>query len=293
MKIRIGTRKSPLALKQAEFIRRALQAAHPGVAVELVHITTSGDRFIDRPLADIGGKGLFTKEIEEALLGGAIDIAVHSVKDMETRLPEGLMIGCCPEREDARDVLIGAASFSAIPKGAAFGTASLRRGAQALMKRPDFKIVPLRGNVETRLKKVEQGEIAATLLAVAGLKRLGLALPPSVLPVSEFLPAAGQGAIAVECREKDARIRDLLAPLSHSATESAIACERAFLAALDGSCRTPIAGHAVIQNRMLHFEGLLAEPDGNRHWRITAQGDMADAERLGQAAGKELRAKKN
>lgn len=291
--IRIGTRKSPLALAQANEVRRLLLAARPEISVELVPIVTSGDAFADKPLADIGGKGLFTKEIEEALFKGNADIAVHSVKDMQTVLPDGLVIGCCLKREDARDVLIGAVSFDAIPKGASFGTSSLRRAAQALMKRPDLKIVPLRGNIDTRLRKVEQGEIGATLLAVAGLKRLGMKIPPSVLPVSEFLPAVGQGAIAIECRQGDEKIRELLAPLSHPETEAAVACERAFLRALDGSCRTPIAGYATIKNGRIDFQGLLAAPDGNKHWRITKQGQVTDAESLGEAAGKELLTQRN
>lgn len=291
MKIRIGTRKSPLALVQANQVRELLLAAWPDVNVELVQIVTSGDTFVDRPLADIGGKGLFTKEIEEAMLSGGVDIAVHSVKDMETVLPEGLAIGCCLKREDVRDVLIGAPSFDAIAKGASFGTASLRRGAQVLMKRPDLNIVSLRGNVETRLKKVEQGEIQATLLAAAGLKRLGLQPQGMPLPVSEFLPAVGQGAIAVECRTADEKIRELLAPLSHKSTEIAIACERAFLKALDGSCRTPIAGYATVADNRIQFEGLLAEADGSKHWRINRQGAVADAEALGKEAGLALKAK--
>ncbi len=290
MKICIGTRKSPLALAQAGQIRTTLMAAHPGIAVELVHIVTSGDIFTDRPLADIGGKGLFTKEIEEALLAKSIDIAVHSVKDMETVLPDGLVIGCMPEREDARDVLIGAASFTDIPNNATFGTASLRRAAQVLMKRPDVRIVSMRGNVETRLKKIAQGEIQATLLAKAGLNRLGLD-EGTPLAVSEFLPAVGQGAIGIECRADDKRVRDFLAPLSHKRTEIAVTCERAFLRALDGSCRTPIAGYATVENDRMHFEGLLAAPDGGKHWRISRQGSIHDAAQLGHDAGKELRAK--
>lgn len=267
-----------------------LLAAWPELAVEMVHIITSGDRFTDRPLADIGGKGLFTKEIEETLLAGDIDIAVHSVKDMETTLPDKLAIGCMPAREDARDVLIGAASLADIPQKATFGTASLRRAAQMLIKRPDLKIVPLRGNVQTRLKKIEEGEIQATLLAKAGLNRLGLETG-TVLPVAEFIPAAGQGALGIECRADDTHIHDLLAPLKHADTEAAVACERAFLRTLDGSCRTPIAGHATVKDNVIHFTGLLAAPDGSRHQTVSMKGVAGDAESLGLSAGKELKAK--
>jgi hydroxymethylbilane synthase len=286
--IRIGTRKSPLALAQAGMIREQLIAARPGLEIELVHITTSGDNFIDQPLAEIGGKGLFTKEIEDALLDGSIDIAAHSAKDMLTVLPNGLTIGCMPEREDVRDVLIGAASFAELPKGTTFGTASLRRSAQALMQRPDLKIVSIRGNVQTRIDKVTRGEMGATLLALAGLKRLGLHIG-TPLPVSDFLPAVGQGALGIECREGDTKILDLLKPLSHRETEIAVACERAFLRAIDGSCRMPIAGYATVENNTIQFEALLTEPDGSNPRRVTMSGNVAEAEAIGAAAGDKLK----
>jgi len=288
MKIRIGTRKSPLALAQADAIRRQMMSARPGLEVELVHITTSGDTFIDQPLTDIGGKGLFTKEIEDALLEGSIDLAVHSVKDMQTVLPEGLIIGCCPKREDVRDVLIGADSMAALPKGASFGTSSLRRSAQALIERPDLKIVPIRGNVQTRIAKIEKQEIGATLLAVAGLKRLGLSLG-TPLPMSQFLPAVGQGALGIECRDGDTKMLDLLKPLSHRETEIAITCERAFLAAVGGSCRMPIAGYATVEDNTISFEGLLVDPDGKNPKRVAMKGPVEKAEDLGKTAGEKIK----
>jgi len=288
MKLRIGTRKSPLALAQADNIRRQLMSAWPGLEVELVHITTSGDMFIDQPLTDIGGKGLFTKEIEDALLDESIDLAVHSVKDMQTVLPDGLIIGCCPKREDTRDVLIGADSMAALPKGASFGTSSLRRSAQALIQRPDLKIVPIRGNVQTRIAKIEKQEIGATLLAMAGLHRLGLSLG-TPLPISQFLPAVGQGALGIECRESDTKMLDLLKPLSHRETEIAVVCERAFLASVGGSCRMPIAGYATVENNTLSFEGLLVDPDGKNPKRVTMQGTAQEAAELGHTAGEKIK----
>lgn len=292
-KIRIGTRKSPLALVQAGAVRVKLESAWPGLACDLVPIITSGDKFTDKPLADIGGKALFTKEIEEALLDNRIEIAVHSMKDMPTVLPDGLIIGCMLKREDPRDMLIGPgiSSIQDMPNGANFGTSSLRRAAQMLLLRPDIKIVPLRGNVGTRLAKLEKKEMHATMLAVAGLKRLGLEVPGCILAADVFLPAIAQGAIGVECRDDNTKIRDLLMPLSHLPTEQAVSCERAFLRMLNGSCRTPIAGYAHIQNEQLHFNGLIAKPDGSDHHRVSIQGIASDAERLGENAGMELAAK--
>jgi hydroxymethylbilane synthase len=286
--IKIGTRKSALALAQAGTIRHMLMAAWPEMKVELVHIMTSGDMFIDQPLADVGGKGLFTKEIEDALLDGSIDLAVHSVKDMQTILPEGLILGCSPKREDPRDVLIGADSMAALPKGAIFGTSSLRRSAQALMQRPDLKVVSIRGNVQTRIGKVEKREVDATLLAIAGLNRLGLSLGTK-LPLSEFLPAVGQGALGIECRKNDSKMLDLLKPLSHRDTEIAVACERAFLRAVDGSCRMPIAGYATVENDTVYFEGLLVEPNGKNPKRVKMEGAARDAAAIGEEAGRKIK----
>src|SRR5215212_1428298 len=233
-------------------------------AIEIVTIRTSGDRIQDRPLSEAGGKGLLTKEIEEALLAGTIDVAVHSAKDMPTILPDGLMLAACLPREDARDAFISrkAANLGGLPQGAVVGTASLRRQAMVKRLRPDVSVVPLRGNVETRLRKLEAGEIDATLLALAGLKRLGLAnKATALLDEQEFLPAVGQGAITIEARANDARMRELLANIDHADTSVALACERAFLAVLDGSCRTPIAGHAVLQGDGLSFRGMILRPD--------------------------------
>jgi len=290
---RIGTRGSPLALAQAHMTRAALVAAHGWsedmVAIEVIR--TSGDRIQDRPLSEAGGKGLFTKEIEEALLARAIDLAVHSAKDMPTVLPDGLMLAACLPREDVRDAFISrkADSLRALPHGAIVGTASLRRQAMVKRKRPDLTIVPLRGNVETRLRKLDEGVADATLLALAGLKRLGLAdAVTAVLDVNEFLPAVGQGAIGIETRADDARTCELLAAINHADTFSALAAERAFLAVLDGSCRTPIGGHATISGR-LRFRGMVVKPDGSEAFEATREGDVRDAEKLGADAGAELK----
>lgn len=287
MHLRIGTRKSPLALAQAEEVRARLIAAWPGLEVELAPMTTSGDRFTGSSLADAGGKGLFTKEIEEALLARAIDLAVHSMKDMPADLPEGLTIGAMLEREDARDRLIGAESLEALAPGARLGTSSPRRAAQALMRRPDLAIVPLRGNVGTRLAKVARGEVAATMLAAAGLKRLGLHPDGKVLGIDECLPAVAQGAIGIECRLGE--MQEWLAPLSHQPTEIAVGCERAFLKHLGGSCRAPIAGYAEIQKEKIAFRGFIAQPDGTQPRSVEMEGTVAEAEALGIAAAGRLR----
>jgi hydroxymethylbilane synthase len=291
MKIRLGTRKSALALAQSEAVAAALKAAAPHLEVELVKITTSGDKFTEFPLADIGGKGLFTKEIEEALIARTIDIAVHSMKDMPTELPGGLIIAAMLEREDARDVLIGRNSLSDIPKGATFGTASLRRAAQILMKRPDLSIVTLRGNVETRLSKVQKGLIGATMLAQAGLNRLGIKGAGAALSTEEFLPAIAQGAVGIECREDNTPIRELLARINHEPTMQAAECERAFLRVLDGSCRTPIAGYAAISGDEIRFRGLIAKPDGSAHHTISLEDRVVHFHELGSEAGQLLLAK--
>ena len=291
--LRLGTRGSPLALAQAHMVRQSLAKAHgfdpEQIAIEAIR--TSGDRIQDRPLADVGGKGLFTKEIEEALAAGAIDLAVHSSKDMPTVLPPGLVLAAFMEREDPRDVFISrkAKSIADLPRGATVGTASLRRQAMMKRQRPDLTIVPLRGNVETRLRKLGEGVADATVLALAGLKRLGLAdAATAVLDVNEFLPAVGQGAIGIETRADDARTCELLAAINHADTFSALAAERAFLAVLDGSCRTPIGGHATISGR-LRFRGMVVKPDGSEAFEATREGDVRDAEKLGADAGAELK----
>jgi hydroxymethylbilane synthase len=292
--LRMGTRGSPLALAQTSEVRNRLAAMHgfPPERIELDIIRTSGDIIHDRPLAQAGGKGLFTKEIEEALLAGRIDVAVHSAKDMPTLLPPGLAIAAVPPREDARDVFISrkAASLRDLPRGASVGTASLRRQALVMRSRPDLAVVCLRGNVETRLRKLDAGAADATLLALAGLKRLGLAeKATAVLAIDEFLPAVGQGIIAVEARGDDARVLAFLAALNDTVSASALAAERAYLAVLDGSCRTPIAGHATIHAGRLHFRGLIARPDGSEVFETEREGPAADAVHIGAAAGRELK----
>jgi hydroxymethylbilane synthase len=292
--LRIGTRGSPLALVQARTVAARLAAAMQvdETAIELVIIRTSGDRIQDRPLAEVGGKGLFTKEIEEALLGGRVDLAVHSSKDMPTFSQPGLMLTACLEREDPRDVFISrkAKSFAELPQGATLGTASLRRQAIAKRLRPDLKVVPLRGNVETRLRKLDGGEVDATLLALAGLRRLGLTEhATAVMSVEEFLPAVGQGAIGIEARANDTRTREILARIDHADTSAALACERAFLAVLDGSCKTPIAGHATISGDTVQFRGLIARPDGSAAHDIAGTGHRKDAATIGADCGRELK----
>jgi hydroxymethylbilane synthase len=292
--LRIGTRGSPLALVQAHTARARL-AVTLGVneeAIELVIIRTSGDIIQDRPLAEEGGKGLFTKEIEEALKDGRIDLAVHSAKDMPTVLPAGLMLAACLEREDARDVFISrkAPSLAELPQGATLGTASLRRQAIAKRARGDLRVVPLRGNVETRLRKLAAGEVDATILALAGMKRLGLTEHATrIMSAEEFLPAVGQGAIGIEARADDTRTRELLARIDHADTSTALACERAFLAVLDGSCKTPIGGHADISGDTIHFRGLLAHPDGDPACDYETRGPRADAIKIGVEAGRHIK----
>jgi hydroxymethylbilane synthase len=293
--IRIGTRGSPLALVQAGLVRDALARAHPDLAVEIVPIKTTGDRVQDRRLMEIGGKGLFTKEIEEALLDGRIDCAVHSMKDLETWLPEGLRIGAMLPREDARDALIArtGTSIVGLPRDSVVGTSSLRRQAQLLALRPDLKVVALRGNVETRLRKLAAGEADATLLAVAGLKRLGmLDKATAILGSGEILPAVGQGAIGVEIRSDDARMRDLLVALDDRATTLCVTAERACLAELDGSCHTPIAAHAELVDGegTMHLRALIALPNGTSVHRDESRGPAAEAAALGRAAGRRLKA---
>jgi hydroxymethylbilane synthase len=294
--LRIGTRGSPLALAQARMVRTLLAAAH-GIdpeRLEVCVIRTSGDRIQDRPLAEVGGKGLFTKEIEEALAAGSVDFAVHSAKDMPTVLPGGLVLTAFLPREDVRDAFISrkARTLRELPAGAVVGTASLRRQAMVKRLRPDLRVVPLRGNVETRLRKLEAGEVDATLLALAGLKRLGLAdQATSLFEVDEFLPAVGQGAIAIEARADDARTRGVLAAIDDADTATALAAERAFLGVLDGSCRTPIAGHARVEGGQLRFRGLILKPDGSEAFEATRAGERAQAADLGADAGRELKGK--
>jgi hydroxymethylbilane synthase len=292
--LRIGSRGSPLALAQAHETRARLMAAHdlPESAFSIEAITTSGDRIQDRPLSEAGGKGLFTKEIEDALLAGRIDIAVHSSKDMPTVLPEGLALSAFLPREDARDAFIGtsAKSIMELPEGAAIGSSSLRRQALILRMRPDLKVVTFRGNVQTRLRKLHEGIADGTILAIAGLNRLGLqSVVTDLMPLEKFPTAPGQGAICIESRVGDTRVEEMLAAINHIPTAQALACERAFLAALDGSCRTPIAGHATVDGDRLAFAGLVITPDGKRAHDVSAEGLAADGAAIGRAAGEKLR----
>jgi len=294
--IRIGTRGSPLALAQADETRARLIAAHPHLAapgsIEICVIKTTGDKVQDRPLSEIGGKGLFTKEIEEALLAGEIDVAVHSMKDVPTFLPDGLVIDCLLPREDPRDVLIATAgnSIATLPRGAVVGSASLRRAAQVKALRPDLSIVPLRGNVETRIAKVQRGDATATLLALAGLKRLHKQnVATAILSVDEILPAVAQGAIGLETRAGDDRVNALLAPLNDRNTQLRVAAERACLAVLDGSCRTPIAAFAELSGDAMRLRALIALPDGSQVHRQDEIGTASDAAALGMQIGGRLK----
>jgi len=292
---RLGTRGSKLASVQAGMVARALQQR--GIACEIVPVKTTGDRILDRPLADAGGKGLFTKELEEALLSGVIDLAVHSMKDVPTALPGGLTIAAILPREDPSDVFIAkrARTLSELPASARVGTSSVRRKAQILRSRPDLRCVPLRGNVDTRLAKLEAGETDAILLAMAGLKRLGIAhRVTSVLNPEEWLPSLAQGAVGIEIRLSDTRTASLIGALNDEAAATELACERAFQAALDGSCRTPIAGLARIEGKRLCFRGEVIAQDGSDFAATDFQIQLGanprqDAARAGREAGAALR----
>jgi len=297
--IRIATRGSKLALWQAEHVRDRLQSVEPGLVVELVVIKTRGDKILDRPLSEVGGKGLFVKEIEEALLDGRAEIAVHSLKDLTAEIPAELHLGAFPEREDPRDALLLSPSLRAhkptiagirtLPEGAQIGTSSLRRVCQLKAARPDLRITPLRGNVDTRLGKVEAGELDAIVLACAGLRRLGHGARIDVsLSVEESLPAVGQGALALECRRDNPRVTTLLAALDHRPTRLCIEAERGFLAQLDGDCKTPLGAYATLADDAITIEGLLAEPDGSRLLRRTLSGSANDGPSLGRQLAAEL-----
>ncbi len=280
----IGTRGSQLALWQAEWVKARLLDIAPSMAIRLQKIQTSGDKILDAPLAKLGGKGLFVKEIEEALLRGDIDFAVHSMKDVPSVLPEGLTIVCVLAREDARDALVARDQlvFRDLPVGATVGTSSLRRQAQLLAHRSDLSIVMLRGNVNTRLRKLQEGAFTAIVLAAAGLIRLGWAhCVTEYLPVTVSLPAIGQGALGIESRTDDAFVRELLAPLHHLPTAIEVSAERAFLERLEGGCQVPIAGHAVIENQTVRLEGLVASLDGTRVIRDQMEGPAEEAALLG------------
>jgi hydroxymethylbilane synthase len=287
----LGTRASRLAVWQAEWVQARLREIAPDVTVTLQRIKTSGDRILDAPLAKIGGKGLFVKEIEEALLQGAIDLAVHSMKDVPTALPDGLDILCVPEREDPRDALISreGKALDQLPQGARVGTSSLRRQSQLLHRRPDVTIEMLRGNLDTRLRKLREGEFDAIVLAAAGLKRMGWAeqiteyLPPTV-----SLPAIGQGALGIEGRRDDEFVRQIVSALEHPPTRVAVTAERALLDRLEGGCQVPIAAHATIAGTRLRLEGLVASVDGRRIVQDVVEGPSADARQLGAKLGEQL-----
>lgn len=289
----IGTRGSPLALAQARTVAALVAASQSGATPEIKTMRTAGDVLVDRPLAAFGGKGLFTREIDEALLGGAVDLAVHSMKDVPTVLPPGIVIAAILPREDVRDVLVspGHRSLAALAAGAKVGTSSLRRRAQVLAQRHDLSVVEFRGNVNTRIEKIGKGVADATILARAGLNRLGIKADDLgvTLDAREMLPAPAQGAIGIACRENDEVTRALLASLDDSATHRAITCERALLAALDGSCRTPIAAFARDEDGKLVLDALIAEPDGSATFRTRREGIANDAVRMGNDAGAELR----
>jgi hydroxymethylbilane synthase len=289
--IRIGTRGSPLAVWQAEWVRSRLLALHPQYKVELTKIRTTGDKILDVPLAKVGGKGLFVKEIEAALLEGRIDLAVHSMKDMPAEIPSGLCIGVVPERENPLDILIARNGhlFEDLPQGARIGSSSLRRGAQVRHIRPDISVHPLRGNLDTRIRKLDTEGLDAIVLAAAGVKRLGLeARITEYLPETIMLPAIGQGALAIEVREDDGATRELIAPMDHRDTRLAVESERAFLSRLEGGCQVPIAAHAKISEDEIELTGLVAEVDGSLLLRDTITGSVDKHEALGVELANQL-----
>lgn len=289
--LKIATRQSPLALWQAEHIRARLEALHTDLKVELVTFVTQGDKILDTPLAKIGGKGLFVKELEAALLDGRADLAVHSMKDVPMALPEGLSLAVICEREDPFDAFVSNQyqSFDDLPQGAKVGTSSLRRKCQILKQRPDLEIIDLRGNVGTRLSKLDAGNYDAIILASAGLKRLGLAerIRHSIQPVIS-LPAVGQGALGLECRVDDQNVLDLIQPLMHAETNACVRAERAFNAYLEGGCQVPIAGYATLSDGQIHLEGRVGSPDGQTLLKAQQTGTPEEAEQLGVALAKDL-----
>ena len=289
--LKIATRQSPLALWQAEHIRARLEAMHADLTVELVTFVTQGDKILDTPLAKIGGKGLFVKELEAALMDGRADLAVHSMKDVPMALPEGLSLAVICEREDPLDAFVSNhyASFADLPQGAKVGTSSLRRKCQILKARPDLEIIDLRGNVGTRLSKLDDGQYDAIILASAGLKRLGLAerIRHTIQPAVS-LPAVGQGALGLECRSQDQAVLDLILPLMHAETNVCVRAERAFNAYLEGGCQVPIAGYATLQNGQLQIEGRVGSVDGQTILKAVQFGAPEQAEMLGEELAKAL-----
>ncbi|MDH3562829.1 MAG: hydroxymethylbilane synthase [Gammaproteobacteria bacterium] len=289
--LRLGTRKSQLALWQAHYVRDALERHHPGLKVELVTMTTEGDRILDRSLATVGGKGLFIKELETGLLENKTDIAVHSLKDVTATLPEALHLAVYCEREDPRDAFISNkySKLAELPNGARVGTSSLRRQCQLREAFPSLEIITLRGNVNTRLSKLDAGEYDAIILAVAGVKRLGMeARIRERLDPAVSLPAVGQGAVSIECRVDDHATHELLAPLNHAATQICVMAERSMNAHLEGGCQVPIGGFAELQGEELHLRGMVGEPDGSRLLRAEIRGPAAQAEALGAKLAHQL-----
>ena len=290
-KLVIATRGSALALAQAELVAAQLEAARSELVVSLLKIKTTGDKILDVPLAKVGGKGLFVKEIEDALLDGRADLAVHSMKDMPAELPDGLMLGAVTKREDVRDVLVSrdGRGIGGLSRGARVGTSSLRRAAQLLAARPDLEIVSIRGNVQTRLKKLDEMGLEAVVLAAAGLARLGLMdLPLARLDAEELLPAVGQGALGLEVRARDTDLRKLLAGLEHGPTAFAVAAERAFLARLEGGCQVPIAGYAISSGGRVSLSGLVASLDGTRMVKSGGSAANEDAQGLGRRIAEDV-----
>ena len=289
--VRIATRQSPLALWQARHVGALLAQHHPGLEVSFVEMTTAGDRFLSAPLSTVGGKGLFVKEIEQSLLDGRADLAVHSLKDMTSVLPPGLLLAAVPVREDPRDAFCSPArlTLERLPQGARVGTSSLRRSCILRARRPDLEIISLRGNVQTRLARMREMELHGAVLALAGLKRLGLEGEVSeVLPTHLSLPAVGQGVLAIQCRAQDADVRALLAPLEDATTRVAVTAERALMARLEGGCTVPLAGHATVQGNTVHLRGLVGRPDGSKVVEGERSGPVEAAHAVGDALAEEL-----
>ena len=292
--VRIATRQSPLALWQARHVGALLAQHHPGLEVSFVEMTTAGDRFLSAPLSTVGGKGLFVQEIEQSLLDGRADLAVHSLKDMTSVLPPGLLLAALPPREDPRDAFCSPAGLSleALPQGARVGTSSLRRSCILRARRPDLEIISLRGNVQTRLARTRELQLHGAVLAFAGLKRLGLEKEISqVLPLELSLPAVGQGVLAIQCRAEDAQVRGLLAPLEDATTRVAVTAERALMARLEGGCTVPLAGHATVEGHTVHLRGLVGRPDGSKVVEGERSGPVETALALGEALAEELLAR--
>jgi hydroxymethylbilane synthase len=297
--LRIGTRGSPLALAQAYETRKLLQESFPELredgTIEICVMKTQGDMILDKSLMELGGKGLFTKELDVALLADEVDICVHSMKDVPTWIPDGTVLPCTLEREQTNDAFIykdgSVTKIEDLPDNSVIGTASLRRQSQLMAKNPTFKCVNFRGNVQTRLRKLDDGVVDATLLAIAGLKRMGMdGCATSILAWDEMLPAVAQGAIGIQCRSDDERSLKYLDALNHKDTKSCIDCERSFLEALDGNCKTPIAGQARIEDGKIFFRGLIAMPDGTLKFETSSEGPVADAVQIGLKAGEDLKA---